>query len=269
MMQRFLVEKKPGATVRSGARYSTWWNGGLRTTCYFHNMIGLLTETIGSPTPMQIPFNPSLQLPRADYLAPIEPQTWHFRQSVEYSVTANKAVLDYASRHRQQLLHNIWLMGKNAIERGSRDQLDGHARRSSKPPRGRGAQTRRTGRLGAAAEFRRLFRDPAKRDPRGYIIPADQPDFLTATKFVNVLLDTGVKVHRAKSDVSSRRQVVPGRLVRREMRPGRSAPIVLDMFEPQDHPSDFAYPGAPPTAPYDIAGWTLGLSDGRASSTAS
>ena len=32
---------------------------------------------------------------------------------------------------------------------------------------------------------------------------------------------------------------------------------VLDMFEPQDHPNDFPYPGAPPTAPYDIAGWTL------------
>ena len=100
MMQRFLVEGKPGATTRSGARYSTWWNGGLRTTCYFHNMIGLLTETIGSPTPMRVPFSPNLQLPRADYLAPVEPQAWHFRQSVEYSVTANKAVLDYASRHR-------------------------------------------------------------------------------------------------------------------------------------------------------------------------
>ena len=59
MMQRFLVEGKPGATIRSGARYSTWFNGGLRTTCYFHNMIGLLTETIGSPTPMQIPFVPT------------------------------------------------------------------------------------------------------------------------------------------------------------------------------------------------------------------
>ena len=33
MMQRFLVEDKPGATIRSGARYSTWLNGGLRTTC--------------------------------------------------------------------------------------------------------------------------------------------------------------------------------------------------------------------------------------------
>ena len=59
MMQRFLVEGKPGATVRSGAPYSTWFNGGLRTTTYFHNMIGLLTETIGSPTPTQIPFVPA------------------------------------------------------------------------------------------------------------------------------------------------------------------------------------------------------------------
>ncbi|HYT90719.1 MAG TPA: peptidase, partial [Gemmataceae bacterium] len=32
---------------------------------------------------------------------------------------------------------------------------------------------------------------------------------------------------------------------------------VLDLFEPQDYPNDFAYPGAPPTPPYDSAGWTL------------
>jgi hypothetical protein len=29
------------------------------------------------------------------------------------------------------------------------------------------------------------------------------------------------------------------------------------MFEPQDHPDDIPYPGGPPTAPYDITGWTL------------
>ena len=34
-------------------------------------MIGLLTETIGSPTPMQIPLYPAKQLPKGDYLAPI------------------------------------------------------------------------------------------------------------------------------------------------------------------------------------------------------
>src|SRR5205085_7515381 len=94
MLQRFLVEGKPGATCRSGGSYSAWFNGGLRTTTYFHNMIGLLSETIGNPTPMQIPFRPDLQLSRPDYLAPVAPQTWHFRQSIDYSVTANKAVLD-------------------------------------------------------------------------------------------------------------------------------------------------------------------------------
>jgi hypothetical protein len=33
--------------------------------------------------------------------------------------------------------------------------------------------------------------------------------------------------------------------------------MVLDMFEPQDHPNDFAYPGGPPKRPYDNAGYTL------------
>ena len=34
-------------------------------------------------------------------------------------------------------------------------------------------------------------------------------------------------------------------------------PHLLDMFEPQDHPNDFQYPGGPPIPPYDNAGWTL------------
>jgi len=34
------------------------------------------------------------------------------------------------------------------------------------------------------------------------------------------------------------------------------------MFEPQDHPNDFAYPGGPPIPPYDNAGWTLAFQMG-------
>ena len=37
-------------------------------------------------------------------------------------------------------------------------------------------------------------RDPRQRAPRGYIIPATQPDFPTATKFVAALLKAGVAV---------------------------------------------------------------------------
>ena len=34
-------------------------------------------------------------------------------------------------------------------------------------------------------------------------------------------------------------------------------PHLRDMFEPQDHPNDFEYPGGPPKRPYDITGYTL------------
>ncbi len=70
MHNRFVAENKPGATMRRGANYSTWWNGGLRTTVYFHNMIGLLTESIGNPTPIEVAFVPDRQIMSADLPLP-------------------------------------------------------------------------------------------------------------------------------------------------------------------------------------------------------
>jgi hypothetical protein len=109
---------------------------------------------------------------------------------------------------------------------------------------------------GNVKEFERLFHNPAKRDPRGYIIPSNQTDFLTATKFINTLLGNGVKVHRATADFTVGDQKYPkGSYVVKSAQAFR--PHVLDMFEPQDHPNDVPYPGAGPKAPYDAAGWTL------------
>src|SRR5690349_13964904 len=121
MHQRFLEEGKPGFTMRSGSSYSTWWNGGLRTIGYFQGIIGILTEAIGNPTPERIPFIPAQQLPRGDLPAPIAPQVWHFRQSIDYSVTANYSIFDLASRYRETFLYNKYLMAKHAIENGSKD----------------------------------------------------------------------------------------------------------------------------------------------------
>jgi hypothetical protein len=100
------------------------------------------------------------------------------------------------------------------------------------------------------------MRNPTDRDPRGYIIPADQPDFLTATKFVNALIKTGISVQRASVAFKVGRKNYPaGSYVVKAAQAFR--PHVLDMFEPQDHPNDIPYPGGPPTPPYDNAGWTL------------
>jgi hypothetical protein len=297
MHHRFLQEGKPGFTMRSGAAYSTWWNGGLRTTAYFQNIIGLLTEIIGNPTPTQIPAIQSQILPRADLPAPIEPQEWHFRQSIDYSVTANYAVLDLASRYKDQLLFNIYRMGGNQIERGSRDHWtisneDMARLQAAVTPapaaaagagRGGGGRGGGGGGRGAAgggapapaggdtpdapggagrgrggfpiATYNTVLKDPARRDPRAFIITAEQADFPTATKFINALRYIGVEIHQATAPLSANGKTYPaGSYVVKAAQAGRAH--VLDMFEPQDHPNDMDERGIP-RRPYDNAGWTL------------
>ncbi len=298
MHSRFEAEGKPGVTMRSGSSYSTWWNGGLRTTVYFHNQIGLLTESIGNPTPVMIPFVPDQQLPRADLPFPIAPQRWHFRQSIEYSLTANRAVIDIASRERENLLYNFYRMGKNSIERGSHDtwtaspsridavkaKIAADAGEGTSAGNGRGGRGGTRGAVAGAASdaapgapvgdpifafgrgadpkyYAEVLHAPELRDPRGYILPSDQPDFPTATKFVNALRHTGVIVHRATAPFTVNGKSYPvGSYVVKSAQAFR--PHVLDMFEPQDHPNDFAYPGGPPKRPYDNAGYTLAFQMG-------
>jgi len=274
MQGRFVEEQKPGVTMRGGGPFSTWWNGGLRTTAYFHNIIGLLTETQGNPTPIQIPFVPSRIMPSGDAFMPIAPQTWHFRQSIDYEVTANRAVLDYASKNREELLLNIWRAGHDEIERGSTDTWTltpkrmAHLRevlaRDGNEERFLGPQT---GALagyfssGVPADYFAELRRPDDRDPRGYIIPRDQPDFPTATKFVNTLVKNGVTVLRATREFQVQNKTYPaGSWVVKTAQAYRAH--VLDMFEPQDHPNDFKYEGGPPVAPYDNAGYTLAFQMG-------
>src|SRR5205823_5993995 len=105
--------------------------------------------------------------------------------SLGYSVSANKAVLDFAARNRQHLLFNIWRMGQNSIERGSRDHWTVTPKMAEPAKKVGGAKTKFIKGGGNLKDYERFFRDPAKRDPRGYVLPADQPDFLTATKFIN------------------------------------------------------------------------------------
>ncbi len=272
MHTRLAAEGKPGATMRSGGSYDGWWNGGIRNTAAFHNIIALLTEMIGNPTPMRIPLVMQRQLPTSDLTYPIAPQEWHFRQSIEYSVTMNRAVLDIASRMKENFLFNIYRMGKNSIERGSRDTWTAAPHRYASVSAKMGADTGGAGRGGGgggggsanperdAALWAELHK-PEWRDPRGFIIPADQADFPTATKFINALLETGITVQRATRDFEvNGKQYAAGSYVVLTAQAFR--PHVMDMFEPQDHPDNFLYPGAPPIPPYDNAGWTLAFQMG-------
>src|SRR5215213_1861628 len=160
MHSRFIQEGKPGSTMRSGSSYSTWWNGGLRTTVYFHNMIGLLTEAIGNPTPMEIPLVPDRLLPSGANPFPIIPQKWHFAQSVAYELSANRAVMDIASKYREEFLFNAWRMGMNSIQRGSSDSWTLQPRRIDAVKQ-LVAKNRKGRDIGPTEQYLAVLRDPA------------------------------------------------------------------------------------------------------------
>jgi hypothetical protein len=209
---------------------------------------------IGNPTPMKIPFVPSRLIPNSGTPFPIAPQKWYFRNSIDYSVSLNYAVLNYASRHKDELLMNIYTMGKNSINAGSKDywtlspnkvemvnelmKADQNAQRADTI---------------ALQYYEKVYKNPKLRDARGYIIPISQTT--TATNFVNILIKSGIRVEKATAHFKvGDKEYEAGSYVVKTNQAFR--PHVIDMFEPQDHPNDFQYPGGPPVRPYDAAGWT-------------
>jgi len=267
MISRLNGEGKPGYTRLGGSVFNAWWNGGLRTAPYFHNMIGLLTEIIGSPTPSEIPLVPERLIPNNATPFPVLPQRWLFKQSIDYSKSLNYAVLDYASRMGDELLQNIYLMGKNSIAKGSQDYwtaIPDHVEAIQKAYE----QDLKSGKIKKEAPansrapkiplsyYNDVFKNPEMRDPRGFILSANQPDFPTATQFINALIKSGVKVLQAEKEFTVNGKSYPaGSYVVRTAQAFR--PHVIDMFEPQNYPNDFQYPGGPPIRPYDATGWTL------------
>jgi hypothetical protein len=292
---RAIMEGKAGVVNRDSSSYSTWWNGGFRTVAYFHNQLGILTETIGNPTPMNAQFNTRFAIGNMSNWYPLNPgnwsskdNMWHFRQSIDYSVTANRAILDFASRYRETNLYRIYQMGRDEVKWGSEDHWTftphktakveqaacgtwtvptaanpaAAAGRAGAGGRGAGGGGGGGGRGGAGCPtLYAALTTKELRDPRGFIIPSSQPDFGSAVRFVNALIKSGITVHRATAAFTvAGKQYPANSLIVKSAQPFR--PHVMDMFEPQDHPDDIPYPGAPPTAPYDNAGYTLAFQMG-------
>src|SRR5437763_16308473 len=165
------------------------------------------------------------------------------------------AILDIASKRHEDFLYNMYKMAKNAIDKGSRDNWTIHpkrieaARQAIEAAQGRaesgeniGPRAALGGRGGGGrgagapvAIYDSVLHDPRMRDPRGFILTSDQPDFLTVTKFVNTLIKAGVVVHRATAALTVGGKSYPaGSYVVKSAQPFRAH--LMDMFEPQDHP---------------------------------
>ena len=130
---------RPGAVSRNEASYSTWFNGGVRTTTCFHNLIGILTEIIGNPTPMQIPLHARPPAADTSKPMPIAPQEWHQKQSIDYLIDLQPG----HPRHRVAPARGLPLQhlpdGEELDRARQQGQLDGHAEADRRGAGGGGA----------------------------------------------------------------------------------------------------------------------------------
>jgi hypothetical protein len=240
MGNRFALEGMPGAISDVG--FSMWWNGGMRTVPYFHNMIGILTET-GHNWPTPTFYDPRLfprmramrDNPRAVgeeldedldgvpdatvlYPYPWEGGESRFSEPVNYMITGSVAVLRAASDSRVKWLTNIHSMGQDAIAAG-------------------------------------------QSGTRYYVIPAGQRNDDEAHNLVNVLLEGGIEIERAGDDfrVGDERYAEGTFIV-----PASQAfrPYIIDLLEKQVYPDTRLDPSGATKPPYDISGWTLPMQMG-------
>lgn len=224
MANRFAMKKMPG--VISGIAFSMFWNGGMRTTPYYHNQIGILTEVAhATPTPRYYdpkkkPKNVGGKPSNASEI--FYPYPWqggesHFRDAIEYGLTASMAILDLAADKKDEFLFNIYDMGRDAIAKED----------------------------GAFA----------------YVIPKDQWNPSEARNLTNILMQSGIIAHRANSAFTANgKSYAAGSIIFYGAQSFR--PFLADMMEKQDYPDQFLYPGGPPQPPYDLAGWTLPMQMG-------
>ena len=222
MLDRFERERKPGVVSRY--QFSTWFNGSIRTAAYFHNMIGILTETwhpSATPYtydakrfPAELDNGVSTREPSTTYPNPWLGGTVRLADAIDYMLTGSLAVLQVAAKYREQFLLGIHQIGARQIATG------------------------------------------ASEAPLAYVIPPDQHDLPAAALFVETLMRGAVEVHRADGPFTADGTSYPaGTWVVRMDQPFR--PFAKDLLEPQRYPDRRTSPGGPPQPPYDTAGWTL------------
>ena len=224
MARRLEAEGKAG--VISRINYDTWWNGGMRSAPYYHNMVGILTEAqhnsatpnVYDPKrfPQTFANGESTTQPSSFYPNPFRGGEWHIRNTCDYVLSASMAVADIGAKRRAEWLYNIYQMGRDAIAAGARET---------------------------------------------YVVPAEQWDAGTAVKMINVLRLGGIEVGRATQPFTAGGKTYgAGSFVIRGAQPFRAH--LTDLLNPQVYPDRRLYPGGPPERPYDITGWTLPMQMG-------
>lgn len=225
----FDLQRAGFAGVVDRAIYDTWWHGGMRTTPYRHNMVGILTEAASARLASPVFIDPDsleghdrgLPLYQAEnnFPDPWPGGWWRLADIVAYEEAATLSLLEAVARDRRLYLGTFYELGRRAVAQGREEA------------------------------------------PFGFVVPADQRDPGSAVRLLGALEMGGVEVERAETPFRLAGREIPAEsYVVRLAQPFRAH--AKDLLEVQVYPEEPAYSGGPQEPPYDITGWTLPLQMG-------
>ncbi|HEX5431167.1 MAG TPA: hypothetical protein VFW83_04325, partial [Bryobacteraceae bacterium] len=257
-MQAAALEADGKKGIMHHANYTSFWEGAMAWSGWWHNEVGLLTEAasarIASPAVQQraLPGRVSITVqgppgaadaadrsnqvlpppqditPRADYPRPWLGGTWRLSDIVNYEMISTMALLNSAADLRETLLRQIYDVNLSTIESG------------------------RKGEIG--------FGNPNKE--YAVLIPAEgQQDSNEVSALVGKLMLGGVQVYRSRQPFEENGKrwaagtyVIPFTQV--------FARYAKDLLEAQNYPAvrTPVRPGA--DSPYDVSAWSLGMQFG-------
>ncbi len=230
------------AGVATNTTFDTWWHGGFRSSPYFHNSIGILSEAASANlmTPIRVteekmkdqrarglnsPMERSTNQPQ-----PWSPGQWGPRDIAAMEMTACRSLLTVAAKFRSNYLKNFAELNRAASQPAATPE---------QPPG----------------------------QPAAYIILAGQPDAEKVARFIEILLWQGIEVHKMNHELMA---AVAGSSVSHVEMPLGSYIIftgqpqrnnVVALMDKQVYPQRLNANGDA-EVPYDVAGWTLPLQMG-------
>jgi hypothetical protein len=247
--QAAALEKAGKEGIICARSYTYWWEGAMGWAGWWHNMLGMLTELAS------VRIATSVDQQKADPRRP-QPEESEPRDRRRYQRSSTGPIPPPRDTQFRSQYPRPWLGGRWTL----RDIVDYELIATF-------------GLLEAAANLREQLLDGLyvvgkrqvemgeKGDPFAILVPPDQPDSPTAIKLLQTLAFGGVEIHQAKQLFKADGVTYSaGTYIILMAQPFR--PYAKDMLEAQEYPKISPAPGVPPSAPYDAAGWSLGMQMG-------
>lgn len=215
--------------ILNSAMYDNWWQGGFRTTAYRHNITGILTEAasvlIASPI-----FQRKSELRGGSRGMPNYAIATNFPEPWPGGWWRLRDIVEY---------EKIACMSLFTLAARYHDMIKSNT----------------------IKQAREAIEKGKSEPPFAWLVPPDQIDARTAAEMLSILHATGIEVHQARQEFTADGVKYPvGTYILYCSQPYRAH--LNDMMERQVYPDRASYPGGPPEAPYDTAGWTLPLQMG-------